>query len=47
MGADGADPEGSLYGEPEIAFLEQLWGDGFLSPGDLIDSYVEDIPLLS
>lgn len=22
-----------LYGEPEIAFLEALWGDGFLSPG--------------
>ena len=22
-----------LYGEPEITFLEQLWGDGFLSPG--------------
>jgi ubiquinone/menaquinone biosynthesis C-methylase UbiE len=22
-----------LYGEDEITFLEQLWGDGFLSPG--------------
>lgn len=22
-----------LYGEPEISFLEALWGDGFLSPG--------------
>lgn len=22
-----------LYGEPEISFLEELWGDGFLSPG--------------
>jgi phosphoethanolamine N-methyltransferase len=22
-----------LYGEPEITFLEALWGDGFLSPG--------------
>ncbi len=22
-----------LYGEHEITFLEQLWGDGFLSPG--------------
>ena len=23
----------ALYGEHEITFLEQLWGDGFLSPG--------------
>lgn len=28
-----ADADGVLYGEPEITFLEQLWGDGFLSPG--------------
>jgi ubiquinone/menaquinone biosynthesis C-methylase UbiE len=28
------DPAGdALYGEHEITFLEQLWGDGFLSPG--------------
>lgn len=25
--------EDVLYGEQEIAFLEELWGDGFLSPG--------------
>ena len=25
--------EGDLYDEPHIAFLERLWGDGYLSPG--------------
>ncbi len=29
--SDGADEV--LYGEHEITFLEELWGDGFLSPG--------------
>jgi phosphoethanolamine N-methyltransferase len=27
------DHDDVLYGETEIAFLEALWGDGFLSPG--------------
>ena len=45
---DGAlTPTGVLYGEPEITFLEQLWGDGFLSPGgpDEVGRTIADIPL--
>lgn len=30
---DRNDDDEVLYGEPEITFLEALWGDGFLSPG--------------
>lgn len=30
---DGTGPAEVLYGEHHIAFLEALWGDGYLSPG--------------
>lgn len=37
-----------LYGEAEIAFLEELWGDGYLSPGgpDEVARVLEGIDLV-
>jgi phosphoethanolamine N-methyltransferase len=45
--ADPAPEHAVLYGEHEVRFLEQLWGDGFLSPGgpDEVSRTIGDVPI--